>query len=125
MEKSLNMYLWKKTIIAKDSQSSMQFGFTEGLSPSMTALILSEVCTKHFSKRYTVCTLDSQKAFDIVNHQILMDKLCHLGVNVEFCDVLADLYQGLTPTVKWQGDTILSFSITQGVRQGDVLSTHM
>jgi hypothetical protein len=35
--------LLKKTTIAKDGQSNMQFGFTEGLSPNMAALILSEV----------------------------------------------------------------------------------
>ena len=48
--------------------------------------------------------------------QILMDKLYHLGVNLEFWDVIVDLYQGPTSTVKWNGDTSLSFSINQGVR---------
>jgi hypothetical protein len=33
--------LLEKTIIAKDGQSNMQFGFTEGLSLNMAALILS------------------------------------------------------------------------------------
>jgi hypothetical protein len=54
-----------------------------------------------------------------------MDKLYHLGVNLEFWDVIVDLYQGLKSTVKWNGDTSLSFSIHQGVRQGSVLSTHL
>ena len=97
----------------------MQFGFTEGLSPNMAALILSEVCSNISAKDILfIATLDSQKAFDVVNHQILMDKLYHLGVNLEFCDVIVHLYQGLTSTVKWNGDTSLSFSIKQGVRQG-------
>ena len=104
----------------------MQFGFTEGLSPNMAALILSEVCSNITAKDILfITTLDSQKAFDVVNHQILMDKLYHLGVNLEFWDVIVDLYQGLTSTVKWNGDTSLSFSINQGVRQGGVLSTHL
>jgi hypothetical protein len=38
---------------------------------------------------------------------------------------IVDLYQGLTSTVKWNGDTSLSFSINQGVRQGGVLATHL
>jgi hypothetical protein len=36
-------YILLKKTIAKDGQSNMQFGFTEGLSPNMAALILSEV----------------------------------------------------------------------------------
>jgi len=51
-------------------------------------------------------------------HQILMDKQYYLGVNLEFWDVIVDSYQGLTSTVKWNGDTSPSFSINQGVRQG-------
>ena len=118
--------LLEKTTIAKDGQSNMQFGFTEGLSPNMAALILSEVCSNITAKDILfITTLDSQKAFDVVNHQILMDKLYHLGVNLEFWDVIVDLYQGLTSTVKWNGDTSLSFSINQGVRQGGVISTHL
>ncbi len=54
-----------------------------------------------------------------------MEKLYNLGVNLEFWDVIVDLYQGLTSTEKWNGDTSLSFSINQGVRQGGVLSTHL
>ena len=118
--------LLEKTTIAKDGQSNMKFGFTEGLSPNMAALILSEVCSNISAKDILfITTLDSQKAFDVVNHQILMDKLYHLGVNLEFWDVIVNLYQGLTSTVKWHGDTSLSFSINQGVRQGGVLSTHL
>jgi hypothetical protein len=117
--------LLEKTPIAKDGQSNMQFGFTDGLSPNMAALILSEVCSNITAKDILfITTLDSQKAFDVVNHQILMDKLYHL-VNLEFWDVIVDLYQGLTSTVKWNGGISLSFSINQGVRQGGVLSTHL
>ena len=42
--------LLEKTTIAKDGQSNMQFGFTEGFSPNMAALILSEVCSNITAK---------------------------------------------------------------------------
>ena len=42
--------LLEKTTIAKDGHSNMQFGVTEGLSPNMAALILSEVCSNITAK---------------------------------------------------------------------------
>jgi hypothetical protein len=63
--------------------------------------LIQQVCSNISAKEILCITLDSQKAFDVVNHQILMDKLYHLGINLEFWDVIADLYQGLTSTVKW------------------------
>ncbi|CAC5384764.1 unnamed protein product [Mytilus coruscus] len=105
------------------------------------AMTVTDEIPKHIKKhnfRYTkvyseingkdllfITTLDSQKAFDVVNHQILLDKLCYLGVDIEYWDVIEDMYNGVTSTVKWQGDTSLSFSIDQGVRQGGILSSHL
>jgi hypothetical protein len=64
--------------------------------------LIQQVCSNISAKEILfITTLDSQKAFDVVNHQILMDKLYHLGINLVFWDVIADLYQGLTSTVKW------------------------
>lgn len=115
-----------KTNITRENQSNMQFGFTAGLSPSMAALIVSEAYTEMAPKEILyITTLDSQKAFDVVNHQILLDKLYNLGVQLEFWDVIEDLYEGLSSTVKWQGETSLGFPINQGVRQGGILSTHL
>ncbi|CAC5407968.1 unnamed protein product [Mytilus coruscus] len=92
----------------------------------MAALILSEVYSEINGKDLLFITkLDSQKAFDVVNHQILLDKLYYLGVDIEYWDVIEDMYNGVTSTVKWQGDASLSFSIDQGVRQGGILSLHL
>jgi hypothetical protein len=55
--------------------------------------LIQQVCSNISAKEILfITTLDSQK---------LMDKLYHLGINLEFWDVIADLYQGLTSTVKW------------------------
>ena len=59
------------------NQSSLQFGFTEGLSMLMAALIITEGRAE--AKTITLyplilITLDSQKAFDVVDHIILLDK---------------------------------------------------
>ncbi|CAC5414819.1 unnamed protein product [Mytilus coruscus] len=118
--------LIEKAGLKNINQSNLKFGFTEGLSPTMAALILSEVYSEINGKDLLfITTLDSQKAFDVVNHQILLDKLYYLGVDIEYWDVIEDMYNGVTSTVKWQGDTSLSFSIDQGVRQGGILSSHL
>ncbi|VDI73390.1 Hypothetical predicted protein, partial [Mytilus galloprovincialis] len=118
--------LIEKAGLKNINQSNLQFGFTERLSPTMAALILSEVYSEINGKDLLfITTLDSQKAFDVVNHQILLDKLYYLGVDIEYWDVIEDMYNGVTSTVKWQGDTSLSFSIDQGVRQGGILSSHL
>jgi hypothetical protein len=62
--------LLAKLNLRSDNQSEMQFGFTPGLSPNMAALVVSEVCAETSSREpLFITTLDSQKAFDIVNHK--------------------------------------------------------
>ena len=68
--------LVEKAKLNSIKQSNLQFGFSEGLSPNMAALILSEVCSELKGKEMIfITTLDSQKAFDVVSHQILLNKL--------------------------------------------------
>ena len=88
-------------------QSSQQFGFTKGLSPVMSALIVSEAraeakmdsCAPLF-----LMTLDSQKAFDVVNHVILLNNLYEAGIHPSLWTIVKDLYSGLSSKVKWMGD---------------------
>ena len=109
-------------------QSSLQFGFTKGLSPIMSALIVSEaraeVKMNTFEPLFLV-TLDSRKAFDVVNHIIMLDKLYECGVQPSLWSIVKDLYTGLTSKVKWMGKLSEHFNILQGVRQGGILSTFL
>ena len=71
-----------------------------------------------------VAALDTQKAFDVVSHPILMKMLYHQGINSHLWQVIRSKYNGLTTRVKWEGEISPSFCVFQGVRQGGILSTH-
>ena len=109
------------------NQSGLQFGFTKHYSPSMAALLVSEATieAKSTNSPLFLATLDSQKAFDVVNHEILLDKLYHANVNLGVWRLVKGMYEGLTARVKWKGDFSEHFQIHQGVRQGGILSTHL
>ena len=103
----------------------MQLGFTKGLSPVMSALIISEARAEvkmNNSAPLFVVTLDSQKAFDVVNHVILLDKLYDTGIHPTLWSIVNDMYSGLSSKVEWAGGVSESFAIPQGVRQGGILS---
>ena len=64
--------------------SSLQFGFTKGLSPIMSALLVSEARAEakiNSCKPLFLVTLDSRKAFDVMNHIIMLDKLYEAGIH--------------------------------------------
>ena len=106
-------------------QSPLQFGFTKGLS-LMSALIVSEARAEaklNTCKPLFLVTLDSQKAFDVVNHTILLDKLYETGIHPALWTIVIDLYSGLTSRVKWLGALSSQFRIRQGVWQGGIVST--
>jgi hypothetical protein len=108
----------------KKHQASLQYGFTKGLSPSMAALLLSESIaeSKESGKPLYICTLDAVKAFDTVNHAVLLRKLFAEGTDLESWGIIKSLYDGGQAKVKWKGLLSDSFSVGQGVRQGGVLS---
>ncbi|CAC5399289.1 unnamed protein product [Mytilus coruscus] len=90
-----------------NNQSELQFKITKGLSPIMAALLVSEriVHAKQQNMTMFLATLDSQKAFDVVHHMILLEN-CSMKFHLTYGECK-------------------QFPIHQGVRQGGVLSTHL
>ena len=109
-----------------NDQSDLQFGFTKGLSPTMTSLILSETVldSAQTGESLYIAALDTQKAFDVVSHPVLMKMLYLQGINSHLWQVIRSMFSGLTAKVKWEGEVSESFSVLQGVHQGGILSTH-
>ena len=68
------------------------------------------------------CLVDASKAFDTVDHTILLDKLLSRGLPNAMVRFLLRWYQSRHLRTKWNGFTLDAFSVSWGVRQGEVLS---
>ena len=68
------------------------------------------------------CFLDASKAFDRVNHTILFEKLEKRGVPSYILRLLIYWYKNQDMCVKWGNSISDSFSVSNGVRQGSIVS---
>ena len=110
--------------IQREGQSDLQFGFTEGITPSMATLVITEARTeaKESKKMLLLATLDARKAFDTVSHPSLLRKIYLTGADVELVAMMDQFYQGMTTKVRWGDKISRDINILQGTRQGGVLS---
>ena len=104
--------------------SDNQFGFKEKLSTNMCTFALNETIsyyTKNGSKVYALF-LDASKAFDRLNYVKLFNKLLHKKMCPITIRLLLNMYLNQKLQVKWNGKLSQPFEVTNGVRQGGVLS---
>ena len=69
-----------------------------------------------------VLLMHASKAFDTVDHTILLGKLLSRGLPNAMVHFLLRWYQSQRLRTKWNGFTSDAFSVSWGVRQGGVLS---
>ena len=103
---------------------TMQFGFKAGVSTTQCTWLVNEVTT-HFMRRgtaVTACLLDCSKAFDKCKFDKLFSKLITKGLPPIVVRVLVFVYEEQTGWVKLAGKRSTPFKITNGTRQGSVLS---
>ena len=100
----------------KIEQSEHQFGFTKGLSPNMAALLIIEAKAeaRQNNDQLYLATLDAQKAFNVVHHTILLDRLAESGIPHDIWLIIKDLYSDISSKVKWLGDCSDRFPVNQG-----------
>ena len=84
------------------------------------SLILEEAIREQRDKRKPlyIAFLDAKSAFDVVNHDSLLRKLYHIGIDGATWLLIQSLHDGGTTAVKWEGAVSDIFHIKQGVRQG-------
>ena len=115
-------------ILRKQKQSLMsddlQFGFKEQSSTALCTNMLLETANHFVSKgsKVYVVFLDASKAFDRVCYTKLFRILERIGMNRFYIRCLIYMYLNQKLCVTWNGIKSEKFTVSNGVRQGGVLS---
>ena len=102
-----------------------QHGFRTGHSTASACLLLKETIM-HYKKGNSdvyACFVDISKAFDSVNHDILMQKLIEYGIPFSYINVIHFMYSNQIVNVKFGSCVSSEWEVKNGVRQGGVLSS--
>ena len=103
-----------------------QFGFKKNHGTDMCIYTLKEIINLYTSLKSCVftCFLDASKAFDRVNHSVLFEKLAKRGIPEYILNILIYWYESQMMCVKWGNSISEYFKVTNGVRQGSILSPY-
>ena len=106
------------------SSSPLQFGFKSGSSTTLCTGMVKNIVSRYINNGSCVlgCFLDASKAFDLVNHDILFHKLSVRGLPLPVIRFLSSWYRSQQMKVRWGHSVSNSFHVSNGVRQGGVLS---
>ena len=69
-----------------------------------------------------ICCMDMTKAFDLLKHSVLFDKLLKVGIPPIFLRLILFVYMEQFANVRWNNSCSSFFSMRNGVRQGAVAS---
>ena len=103
-----------------------QFGFKQNHGTDQCVYVLKEALNLYNSLNsyLSICFLDASKAFDRVCHNKLFKKLEERFIPGYILRILVFWYENQTMAVKWGNVTSQFFKISNGVRQGVILSPH-
>ena len=113
--------------ILRTKLNKLQRGFCEGAGSANTAFIVSEAAAESLDAKTPlyVTFLDASKAFDVVWHASMLNKMYDLGVTGKLWRLFRDMYTDMTSRVKWGGRLSQVIVEGQGVRQGGIPSTEL
>ena len=101
----------------------LQFGFRKKYSTNHSLLSIVESIRDNLDDKTFSCGVfvDLQKAFDTVNHTILLKKLAHYGIRGKSNEWFASYFSGRQQKVSLNGVTSEYSNISCGVPQGSIL----
>src|SRR6267154_2206710 len=102
----------------------MQFGFSPGKGTTDAIFIVRQVQEKFLGKQKELwmAFVDLEKAFDRVPRDVVWWALRHVGVEEWIVNLIKSMYEGVTTSVKINGEESEGFGVGVGVRRGSVLS---
>ena len=109
------------------STTSLQFAYKEKSSTTQCTFVANEVINYYVSHKSNVyCVfLDASKAFDRVQFVKLFKLLLENNMCPVIARFLAYLYTNQQCCTRWAGDISKLFEVSNGVKQGGVLSPHL
>ena len=118
MYKRLNNFVEKNNIL-----SEHQYGFRKNRSTELAIIEFIDRITKAIDKgQYTIgIFLDLSKAFDTINHSILIKKLEYYGIRGVALKWFENYLANRKQIVKYSDTKSKAMTITSGVPQGSIL----
>jgi hypothetical protein len=101
-----------------------QCGFRKGCGTTDALFTIQHLIHKYRAQgKHLFCIfVDFQKAFDLVDRELLLERCKRLGIQGLFMDALVALYDNVLLRVSVNGDVGPSFSTHVGTKQGSELS---
>ena len=101
-----------------------QFGYQEKCSPSLCSWLTLETISMYIRHGSTVfgCLMDCSKAFDTIQQSLLFNKMIERKIPLIIVRLLINMYQKQTLDVRWKNKFSKEFPMSNGTKQGAVLS---
>ena len=101
-----------------------QFGFKKDHATDLCVYSFKEILHIYndYSSPLYICFLDASKAFDKLNYWLLFDKLIQRNLPLPIVRILVMWYTCQQLNVQWGSNFSSHFTVSNGVRQGGILS---
>ena len=107
-----------------NSISFPQFGYREHTFKLLATALFKETVFKYINLNSTVfsCFLDLSKAFERVDHALLLEKLISNGTPTIFIEILRSMFLNTKVCVSYNDSFSYNWKVVRGVRQGGIVS---